>query len=251
MMTREQAIEKVKKLLSLATSNNPHEAALAARRAQEILIRYELTASMLDVDDESAVTSTAVDGVGLDTCDGPRVSTWRSYLSATVANANGCRTFVRLEWHYPSVTQTATIHIVGRPQDADKVRYLYVWVAREINRLLKKYGHRKGKTWRNNFRIGVIDAVKKKLNNTQRRVVEKMRQKHQDNPLALIKLDHAVARLDQRLSDADAYIAEHLDLTEKKPPKSASDPLARALGRHLGKQIDLSLPANALPTATA
>ena len=41
-MTREEAIEKVKKLLALGGSSNPHEAGLALTRAREIAIRFAL-----------------------------------------------------------------------------------------------------------------------------------------------------------------------------------------------------------------
>ncbi len=37
-----QVAEKIKKLLSLATSSNPHEAELAMRKAQELMIRHNL-----------------------------------------------------------------------------------------------------------------------------------------------------------------------------------------------------------------
>lgn len=38
----DKIIEKIQKLLALATSSNPHEAALAARKAQDLLIKYNL-----------------------------------------------------------------------------------------------------------------------------------------------------------------------------------------------------------------
>src|SRR5574340_907559 len=41
-MTHEEAIAKAVKLLKLAQSDNPNEAALAAARAQEIMDRYKL-----------------------------------------------------------------------------------------------------------------------------------------------------------------------------------------------------------------
>lgn len=44
-----EIIEKIQKLLSLATSDNQHEAELASKKAQELLIKYNLSLSQIEV----------------------------------------------------------------------------------------------------------------------------------------------------------------------------------------------------------
>ena len=51
-MTRDEAIAKARKLLSLAESDNAHEAALATARAQEIFDRYEINQAIVDLQGE-------------------------------------------------------------------------------------------------------------------------------------------------------------------------------------------------------
>jgi hypothetical protein len=47
-MSRSNVIARVRKLQRLAESANPHEAALAAARAQALIARYQLTSSDLE-----------------------------------------------------------------------------------------------------------------------------------------------------------------------------------------------------------
>ena len=53
-MTREQAIDRAKKLMSLGNSDNPHEAALAVSRAQELLSRHAIEMADLSIGGEEA-----------------------------------------------------------------------------------------------------------------------------------------------------------------------------------------------------
>lgn len=52
-------VDKIQKLLSLANSSNEHEAALAAKKAQALLLKYNLSAS--EIEDQDDYTQTEVD----------------------------------------------------------------------------------------------------------------------------------------------------------------------------------------------
>ena len=41
-------LERIKKLLKLSESSNPHEAALAAQRASELMFKYNVNKAALD-----------------------------------------------------------------------------------------------------------------------------------------------------------------------------------------------------------
>ena len=49
-MNIDQAIDRARKLFALSTSDNPHEAASAAAKAQEILDRHDISQAMLEAD---------------------------------------------------------------------------------------------------------------------------------------------------------------------------------------------------------
>src|SRR4051812_49350731 len=53
-------VEKVRKLLALSTSSNPHEAALAAAKAQNLLAQYNLELSQIDQDKQTRYEQTTV-----------------------------------------------------------------------------------------------------------------------------------------------------------------------------------------------
>ena len=239
-MNRDEAIQKAIKLLRLSKSDNPHEAALAAQRAQEILDRYEISQFMLDgtIADEN-IQDFSHTGEYLEQCKGKQLQTWKSYLSAVVATANGCKTFVRWEWDIKKDKNVATLHLVGRVSDAQKVRYLYAFLTNEVNRLTERDGRKKGKSWRNNFRLGVVDTVKKALREGQQKLATDLRTENRGSVMALVRVDQAIAKLYERSNEVNKWMQDHLDMREKQAPKIFFDPRARAAGQQAGKEINL------------
>lgn len=53
-MSDENTVERIKKLLRLAQSSNPYEAALAMARAFEVAVRYKIEIADLDLEDPEA-----------------------------------------------------------------------------------------------------------------------------------------------------------------------------------------------------
>lgn len=256
-MTRDEAIQKAIKLLRLAKSDNPHEAALAAQRAQEIMDRYEVNQFMLDDDNEEPVEPIkdfSENGEYLDRCKGKQLATWKNYLSAVVANANGCKTFIRWEWVvYPSALErgkyVATLHIVGRTSDAQKVRYIYAFLVKEVNRLVERDGKKRGKTWRNNFRLGVVDTIKKALKEGQQHLATELKKENSGNPMALVKLNNALVRLADREKEVAEWMKDNLDMRKGHQVNYTSDAYARQAGQRAGKEIDLQRDDKALNPA--
>ncbi len=80
-MTRDEALEKVKKCLALAASSNPHEAAAAMRQTQKLMAQHGL--------DEQDVSLSDVAECAQDAYNLPHVR-WESHLSNIVADAFGC-----------------------------------------------------------------------------------------------------------------------------------------------------------------
>ena len=82
-MTRDQALQKIKKCLALAASSNPHEAAAAMRQAQKLMQEHGL--------DEADVNLADVAEVVMDGRNVPMVR-WETGLAKIVADAFGCLT---------------------------------------------------------------------------------------------------------------------------------------------------------------
>ena len=256
-MNRDEAIQKAMKLLRLATSDNPHEAALAAQRAQEILDRFEITQAMLEdplgnQESEEEIVNFAEKRAPLDEF-GAQVETWKSYLSTVVAEANACCIFTTKRLDRLWMGPRSFFHIVGRPSDVEKVRYLYGYLVHETDRLCQRQGKGCGRTWRNQFRLGVVDTIEQRFAKGHQDLMVQMRKEvqgqSQNNPLALVRLEKAIARVEKKLVDTQAWMAEHLRLRSAQGHQIRLDPSARTQGRIAGSEINLTQARGAITSA--
>lgn len=234
-------IDKVRKLLRLAESPNANEAALAAAKAQSLIDEHNLSAALLAMDggpsepDEDIEDFMAKDAP-LDRQ--PILHRWRQYLASTIARANGCRIY----------SQGGNIALVGRPSDAETVRYLFAYLTREVDRLCEKDGKGCGRTWRNNYRLGVVDTISKKLRAERERFVAEQRKlaAASGNSQALVRLDGALAKVDKRGADVAAWVKSNLRLVSGGGSSSRYDSGAREAGRKAGQSISLNGARKAL-----
>jgi hypothetical protein len=235
-MTVENIITRVQKLLRLSQANsNAEEAASAAAKAQELIDQHNLTTAMLALDGaEPEVDEPIYDffkaGSPLDTQKTQQ--RWRGVLALHIAKMNSCRVY----W------SGASLALVGRPSDADTVRYLYGYLAYEVERLAATQAGM-GRTWRNNFRLGVVDTIAEKLKAQHTRFVETARL---ETGTALVRVDRALAKIEQRGSSVDAWLKANLKLRGGEKRGARGDQSARAAGRQAGKSISIGAARGAL-----
>ena len=242
-MTREEAIQKAVKLLRLSTSSNKHEAALAAQRAQELLDRFEISQAMLEDGPEDEkdepIFNFAERGAPLEDL-GTKVPQWKSRLALAVCNANSCKVYIERVPSRTSRLRRTFFQIIGRASDVEKVRYLYQFLCREVNRLARRDGEGCGVQWKLAYRIGVVETISRNLEQAKREVVSQMRKESENNPQALVKLDNAVARLAQKAKDVEDWLAGsslRLKHSYARDYHRAVD--ARQQGRIAGKEINV------------
>jgi len=84
-MTRDQALQKIKKCLALAKSQNPHEAAAAMRQAQKLMAEHSVTETDVSLADITESEVSAVSQAHVK---------WESALFAIVAEAFGCQRYM-------------------------------------------------------------------------------------------------------------------------------------------------------------
>jgi len=91
----QEAVEKAVKLLRLATSSNPNEAAVAAAKAQEMIDRYKLGVLSADFDiGTNGEPDEPIKDFDNDLLDpGSRVATWKRCLIQHVSRANQCASY--------------------------------------------------------------------------------------------------------------------------------------------------------------
>lgn len=154
----DQVIERIQKLLALTKSSNPHEAALAAAKAQALLFRHNLSMATVQAGLEDGASPYIADrfhiGGG---------TTWRRMLLAAIARNNFCRAV--------GYKGTPEVGIVGERHNIQVVQYLYGFLVAEIRRLAergwaerRREGEARGeRAWKRSFYYGAVQMVSQRL----------------------------------------------------------------------------------------
>jgi Protein of unknown function (DUF2786) len=223
----QSVVDKVRKLLRLSTSSNAHEAALAAAKAQELIDRHQLEQVCLELDTPSVSMNEPIRKFDDAPLEGGQRDRWRQALASCVARANSCRVFL----------VDSNIMLVGRPSDVDGVRYLFAWLVREVERLAQDAGAGKGRTWRNNFRLGAVEAIRVQLQQQHTTFAETLRREADGNPQALARVNQALVHLDERRTAVDAWVRAHMRIGAAPRYAANYDGAARDAGRRAGASI--------------
>jgi hypothetical protein len=214
-------LERVEKLLRLATSNNVHEAAQAMARAQALIERHRL---------DDVLRARADDPV-IDDRDHPldasrRLRDWKIALAAVLADANAATSYL-LDRGRGKEGSKAII-LVGRRSDLDAVRALYAWYVPRIEALTLLHarpGPSVDRAWARGFRFGAVDALADALSKVNADIAAEP---------GLVP-SGAAARRAERASEAK----QHLEELRLKPAKSVK---VHAKGYEKGRAAGEALP---------
>lgn len=215
-----EILDRLRRLLALATSANPHEAAVAAARAQALIVRHRLEGWLAD---EAVAAADPIE----DDRDHPigvarRIRTWKRVLASAVAEVNGCVAYV------VDRGPDEAIVLVGRASDRAAVAVLYADLERRIAWLSATEGAGRDRRWHEDFRIGVVDTITARL----RAVGDEVGAELGDAALAVVGPASAAhtARLDR-------FVTEHLRLGKGRAVRV--DPRAWSRGRAAGEKLPL------------
>ena len=219
---RDKLLDRVRKLLALATSPNVHEAASAAARAQALVDEHRLQAWL----DAARAHAEDADPI-TDARDCPlevarRLRTWKVVLAVALADANGCFAYTLAR------DADEAIVLVGRERDRAVVVELWQWLVQRIEWLSATLGAGQPRKWHDAFRIGVVDAVAKRLRAQGAAGVADLA------PAALTVLEPAMAAHREALA---AFVAQRLRLGKGRGLRV--DARAYAQGRTASATLDL------------
>jgi Protein of unknown function (DUF2786) len=216
-MAHEALLDRVHKLLALATSPNVHEAAQAAARAQRLIAQHRLEAWLAPDSDPDPI----IDAVEAPLEVSRRIRKWKVVLACALAEANGCVAYTRARGGEEAIV------LVGRARDREAVGELWSWLVRRIEWLSATHGPGKPRQWHEAFRIGAVDAVVERLNAAEQEV----RAEHSEG---LVRIDVAAAAHRRAL---DRFVAERLGLGRGRAIRVDSRAWER--GRAAGEALDL------------
>ena len=159
---RSQMLDKVEKLLRLSQSPNEHEAALAASRVQEILLKYGLSISDVPTSDRPSVSDDA-----FTTASVP----WLHKFLAKLARVYDCRSYRDLG------TQFSELHVVGHPHNKEALRLVFNYLSTTIVGLgfaAAQEAHIKGRylqEYSSSFCIGCSERIVERIRQAKEQII--------------------------------------------------------------------------------
>jgi len=239
-------LDKVKRLLALAQSNNPHEAAAAAAEAQRLMMKHGIEMAELNAPQ-------SVDRLIVDTGN---MNVWYRVLAKHVAGATFC-TIYALSGAGPGKS-TGQVAICGYKDDVAVASVLLAWLAQEVNRLcdlewapLRSSGL-SANAWKKSFRLGAVHTIGQRLameNQKQRAILAETTAPTSNWNTSSC----ALTRLDTYSNDAALAVKKFLSAEGTRLSSSrAAGPKhgdAFAQGREAGHRVGLTPPKRALTGA--
>jgi hypothetical protein len=248
-MHNAKAIDKIRKLLALASNaGTPEEAATALAAAQREAARAALTEEEVRLaSTPTPATAPHVPPVSrmVHVAEG-QVATWRALLCGHLSQANGC-TYLVYQGHTrdPDGTYRALrgLKVWGRPADVDLVDTMLAIIGGQVDALAKRAGV-KGRTGLNNFRLGAVQVIGERVRAAATETRQALEaEAAMDRPGGTTAL--ALRNLDTRQACAVAQCKAEVGRVTTRRTSAAPDRFAYEAGRKAGAAISLT-PAKAL-----
>lgn len=151
VLNYEKAIDRIRKLLALAKSPNESEAAVAATKAAEMLLEYNLTEADIGEKPEPSKVQEKV------YCVMRKLPAWRFRLGRAVAGTCTCDAILARD----SKNKAEGILFVGREHNIAASEVLYDYLSQAVLRLSR--GLRDRRLSREKYRDGVVHGLEVRL----------------------------------------------------------------------------------------
>lgn len=179
-MNREKILDRVKKLLALASniSLNEKEAIVANTEAQKLITRYQIKNAELNSINNKKIEITYS---RIDTKNKSDIL-WKNRLVCYLCEVNNCQ-FITLKQDEEKLsdvltksdkkTYKCTVYtIFGSEENIELIKLLYDLISNQIEYLTKNNFIGKGKSESNSYKLGVITTVGQRLRETKQKIIE-------------------------------------------------------------------------------
>lgn len=215
------------KRLSENKSATEHEAASAAARMQELMLKHAISEAELGGSGEAVEWSTNPIHVS------KRRSFWRSLLATGIADTNGCKVLRGM-----TADGRVRMTLVGRKTDIALVRHFYQFLEDQIDALAKDYlkerkrGYISGRAAAEAYRVGCVQMVIERL----KQQAEQTRSEAQGAGMT-----SALVKVDERVEEVASWLRNN-DIRTSQPQERQFDATAYNRGAQAGNQIPLNRP---------
>jgi hypothetical protein len=155
-MADAKIVTRIRRLLRLAQSSEPHEAANALAHAQRLMHQHRIERLEVGEDDETIALYSD------EPIDSARdFARWRQALGEAISEANDCLCLLserRIDGHRIMV-------LAGRREDFEVARAMYRWITTTIDEESREWSRRepRGIRWLVSFRTGAAAVVEERL----------------------------------------------------------------------------------------
>jgi hypothetical protein len=208
-MNIDEILRKIRGLQNLANDKKgatPEEAASAAAMAQRLIDKYQINIEDVDYDaNQAKADAEPITNFGYsDPLDQPKRTyyedNWSVRLASIVSKMNGCVT------HYQrTAKEYSSIRIIGQPSDVAAVRYLYAFFKQQILNLRAENCVGRSNQYKGHFAEGCVDTLKEKLEASRRQTYDEKLAEVAGNPLALARVQNAIAKVDKKLEAIEDF----------------------------------------------
>ena len=221
-------IQRLQKVRALTDSSVPGEAAAAAAKLQEILLKYNL--EMEDIEEDSPVSDDKYvkEELELGVTSGNMIN-WRRILLSGIARSLMCAAF--------GYQGTRQMVIVGQRHNIEMSRHFYDYLSSEIDRLADvmwekaRYRSREhARSWKSSFYNGAVDIV-----------VQRLEEKYQQ----VSKQDsHTQALVLKNERDLDDAVGNLIGRVRKNTVRQRHSKAGYSRGVRAGKRVNLDRPVD-------
>jgi len=166
-------VEKIKKLLLLSESSNENEAALAAAKAAELMLKYSISQSSLHIEEDKEDVEFFI----FEDNDKKNKVQWKGGLAYSIAEFFNCFVY----W------SNQDLYFIGRESDKNAVLYLYKAISNQIEELAYKFWVKEGirsgihgKSWNNSFKLGCVINIANRFKDKKKEIFDEFKRENTD-----------------------------------------------------------------------
>jgi hypothetical protein len=235
MSVPQEILDRVAKLRALSNgTSNINESTAAATAAAKIVEKYRISEEELDM--HETVSSDPIELVHDPLFDGVRLSTWKERLGSVLGRHYGCACWIDNGFN------SKRFRLVGRKSDVELVRYMFAWLALEIDNKALSVCAGKGKTFSNSWRLGAVAGVSSQFNAMRAELKKE----------ATASASCALVKLENRANESDVFMRAKMKLRKQAQGNTGFDYDGYFKGKqhgesiHLGKAMGENSTANKL-----